>query len=171
MANVIYIAGVPASGKTTICKIVREKLLKEVVQFKQGAVRGVRSADGRLQFLGVFDGTAFEGTDKLSMSVIGDAIAYCNSQPSWSNILVEGDRLFNIRFLRSVGAKLFLIDAEPSTLDARHKQRSDSQGARFLRSRRTKVENFAQKYNVKRYWNNTENDKLRIVNEIISKLK
>lgn len=68
--KVIYIAGVPASGKSTMFKRVRELLFGDATEFKEGKVRGLQSTDGHYIMLGVFDGTTFEGTDKLSMTVI-----------------------------------------------------------------------------------------------------
>lgn len=73
-AKVIFVAGVPACGKTTLFKKIRESLFMDSKEFKQGKVRGIEN--GQYKMLGVFDGSTFEGTDKLSMTVISDAINY-----------------------------------------------------------------------------------------------
>ena len=166
--KVIYIAGVPASGKSALFKRIRESLFAEQRQFSHGALKGIYYREYRM--LGIFDGTTFEGTDKLSMSVINDAIDYIQSL--WCDktryvVFVEGDRLFNERFLRETRATLLLIDANEVILRQRHAQRADTQTETFLKGRRSKIENFAKKFNVKRIWNNTPADQDRIVNYIL----
>lgn len=167
-AKVIYLAGVPASGKSTLFKIIREHLFGEAKEFKYGKCKGIEN--GTFKMLGVFDGTTFEGTDKLSMTVIDDAIEFVKQQmdsEQKSVVFVEGDRLFNIRFLKETKALLLLIDANERILKARHIERGDNQTETFLKSRRSKVENFISKYKAQRIWNNTLQDQERILNFII----
>lgn len=159
-AKVIFVAGVPASGKTTIFRKLREALFDGATEFMYGKVRGIER--GAYQMLGVFDGSTFEGTDRLSMTVIDDAIAYIQALEAESKerkvIFVEGDRLFNYRFLQEARASVILIDAFPEVLMIRHAQRGDTQTEVFLRGRRSKVENFAKKYRIGRVYNNTPED-------------
>lgn len=172
--KVIYIAGVPASGKSTLFKHVREHLFNGAVEFRKGKVRGIKNADERYIMLGVFDGSTFEGTDKLSMTVIDDAIAYIKELSALSSrhvVFVEGDRLFNYRFLSETKATLFLLDANDDVLKERHKMRGDAQTSTFLKSRRSKVENFVAKYGVKRIWNNTVEDSDKILSIILNTSK
>lgn len=172
--KVIYIAGVPASGKSTMFKRVRELLFGDATEFKEGKVRGLQSTDGHYIMLGVFDGTTFEGTDKLSMTVIDDAIAYAKKLSGSREryvIFVEGDRLFNYRFLSETRALLLLLDANEIVLKNRHIARGDTQTDTFLRSRRSKVENFISKYKAQRIWNNTLHDQERILNFVIKVAK
>ena len=166
--KVIFVAGVPATGKTTLFKRIREALFDNYTEFKDGKVRGIEN--GQYKMLGVFDGSTFEGTDRLSMTVIGDAIDYIKrleQQPGRKVVFVEGDRLFNFRFLQETMASLILLDAAPDVLAQRHKERGDNQTETFLQSRRTKVENFATKYRIGRAYNNTPEDAERIFNYII----
>lgn len=172
--KVIYIAGVPASGKSTMFKRVREQLFGDATEFKEGKVRGLQTTDGHYIMLGVFDGTTFEGTDKLSMTVIDDAIAYVKKLSASREryvIFVEGDRLFNYRFLSETRALLLLLDANEIVLKNRHIARGDMQTDTFLRSRRSKVENFISKYKAQRIWNNTLQDQEHILNFIIKVAK
>lgn len=168
-AKVIFVAGVPASGKTTIFRKLREALFDDATEFMYGKARGIER--GAYQMLGVFDGSTFEGTDRLSMTVIDDAIAYIQALEAESKqrkvIFVEGDRLFNYRFLQAVRASVILIDASPEVLMIRHAQRGDTQTEVFLRGRRSKVENFAKKYRIGRVYNNTPEDSERITKCII----
>lgn len=169
----IYIAGVPASGKTTIFRKLREALFDGATEFMHGKVRGIER--GAYQMLGVFDGSTFEGTDRLSMTVIDDAIAYIQALEAESKerkvIFVEGDRLFNYRFLQATRASVILIDASPEVLMIRHAQRGDTQTEVFLRGRRSKVENFAKKYRIGRVYNNTPEDAGRITQYLIKTAK
>ena len=169
----IYVAGVPASGKTTIFRKLRQALFDGATEFRYGKVRGIER--GAYQMLGVFDGSTFEGTDRLSMTVIDDAIAYIRALEAESKeckvIFIEGDRLFNYRFLQAVRASVILIDASPEVLMMRHAQRGDAQTEVFLQGRRSKVENFAKKYHIGRVYNNTPEDAERIAQYLIKTAK
>lgn len=171
-AKTIYLAGVPASGKSTLFKMIRKQLFEGAQEFKEGKCRGIEN--GAYKMLGVFDGSTFEGTDKLSMTVIGDAIDYVKKLQEDKDrhvVFVEGDRLFNYRFLSETRARLLLIDASEQVLKARHIERGDTQTDTFLRSRRSKVENFVAKYNVQRIWNNDKRDQQNIFEYIIKTAK
>lgn len=163
--KVIYLAGVPASGKTTIFKRIRERLFTTCTDFKSGLCRGIEN--GQFKMLGMFDGSTFEGTDRLSMAVIDDAIDYIKQLDN-SVVFVEGDRLFNYRFLQAVKASVIIIDAHPDVLHIRHAQRGDEQSETFLKGRRSKIENFAKKYKLKRLYNNTNSDSEKITDFIIN---
>lgn len=131
---------------------------------------GIKSINQPYIMLGVFDGSTFEGTDKLSMTVINDAIKFVQelqAQEKACVVFVEGDRLFNIRFLSTTTATLFLIDADECVLRKRHILRRDKQSSTFLRSRRSKVENFVKRYKISRIMNNTLDDQDKIVSQII----
>ena len=163
-AKVIYLAGVPAAGKSTIFRAVREALFTPAArEFQYGTLRGIE--DGPFRMLGVFDGTITEGTDRLSNAVIDDAIRYVAEQdrgPEPVVVFAEGDRLFCESFLRAANATLIVIDAEQNTLRQRHLSRGDSQRGEFLRSRRSKVENFCKRNGIKKYMNNTQADADRL---------
>lgn len=167
-AKVIYVAGVPAAGKTTIMKRVREALFAGAEQFGQGACKGIRCGD--LYMIGVFDGSTFEGTDRLSMTAIDDVLAFIEGLQG-GTVLVEGDRLFNERFLRTTRATVVLIDADKAIIKQRHSTR-DQQSETFLKGRRTKIENFKKRHpKVRTFWNNTLTDSQRIAKMIIQATK
>ena len=170
--KVIYLAGVPACGKTTMFKRIRMELFEGVAkEFKHGLCRGIESNNGAFSMLGVFDGSTFEGTDRLSMAVINDAMDYVSKlrdDTAKHVVFVEGDRLFNHRFVSGTGAELIIMDANEEVLNARHRMRGNTQNERFLRSRRSKVENFIKAHGCIRVYNNNDTDAYRIFNYIIS---
>lgn len=170
--QVFYIAGVPASGKSAIFRELRTRLFGDATTFQHKTLRGIVSSCGHFIMLGVFDGSITEGTDKLSYSVIDDAIDYVKKQDAKgqkSVIFAEGDRLFNHRFLATVSASLLLIDADEEVLQQRHIMRGDSQTVAFLKRCRTKVENFAKRFGIRMMPNNTKNDQRKIVEFLIKK--
>lgn len=149
-------------------RAVRGRLAERAEEFKSGSLRGIRS--GQIWAYGVFDNSIFEGTDKLSMCVINDAIEHVRAlqqSPQRHVLLIEGDRLFCDRFLRASAASVIVIDASETELRNRHKLRKDRQTEARLRACRTKVENFCRRHKVIRVFNNTRGDFTRIVDQIV----
>ena len=83
------------------------------------------------------------------MSVQPDFMAFINKYND-SNILYEGDRLFNIKSLDEANKthELIVYIVETYDTEDRHKKRNDSQSEKFIKSRITKVNN------IKTYLNN-----------------
>lgn len=162
MLKTIYLAGVPATGKSTIMREVRKRVLPTETPFKHGCLHGVQC--GSVYAYGVFDGSLSEGTDRLSMCVINDAIAHVRKLQAEIGkcvLLVEGDRLFCERFLRVSKATVIIIDAAEPVLQMRHRLRHDRQTQTRLKACRTKIENFCQRHKVIRVFNNAPADKSR----------
>lgn len=170
--RVIFIAGVPASGKTTLLKHIRKRAFEGFEVFSHGTCKGISA--GNAYMLGVFDESTFEGTDRLSMSCIGDTLDFISSLQTAkekSVVILEGDRLFNSRFIESARAEVYIIEADPATIAARHATRGDAQNSTFLKSRRTKVENMIKKYNLRRLKNTTEQDMENLVSAFVRIIK
>lgn len=147
--KVIFLAGVPCSGKTTIFKRIRGKLFQDYTEIKHKSLRLIKSGAGNYYMFGVFDGSTFEGTDRLSMCVINDALDFIKNLEKNGDknvVFIEGDRLFNNRFLTETQAELYVTSVVPEIIAMRHKQRNDNQTERFLRSRQTKLYNILNKY-------------------------
>lgn len=140
--KVIVIAGEPATGKTTLVqKTFNPQGLPKT--FKFGRLRG--HTDGRIFVGGVYDGSLFQGTDKLSMAVQPDAVDFVRNQPE-GVLVMEGDRVANPKFLSALdGLKcechLVFLRAPDTLLHERHQSRGDKQNPRWLKSRATKNEN------------------------------
>jgi broad-specificity NMP kinase len=150
------IGGVPGSGKSTL---VRELVYKYDCThlFKYGTLEGHKriSPNDVIVFGKYAMNDLFPGTDRLSMAVINDALAYmkylhsgmCNRTEN-VHVIFEGDRLFVDRFLdeSSADEKIFMVlqtdpDVLKSRMEKRIQLRGKAQPEQFLRSRRTKIRN------------------------------
>lgn len=153
MNNVILICGEPGSGKTTLMWniIEQRKEWDNVEPIKLLNAMYNKAAD--LYILGKYEkGEVFAGTDRLSMAVQPVAVEFI--QNSNADFLIEGDRLFNRKFIDAVmkmpGKKLSIVhlDVDQNTLKARYKERGTNQNEEFLRSRATKVSNITNAFDL-----------------------
>lgn len=167
MLKLIYLAGEPGVGKSWIFKRIRERLFPQYEEFKERTCRGIKTPDGKYQMIGVFDGSTFEGTDRLSMSAITDVLPYLkrleeDDQPHV--VYVEGARLLCERFLKETDASLVTVHAAPELIEARHKLRGDSQPEKFLQGQRTKITNIEKKFpGHAAMWLNEDKDSATVV--------
>jgi hypothetical protein len=153
---VIALGGEPASGKTTLLKRIR-KNFPNLTQFKSGLVRGEYCPINRVYFVGVFDDTMFEGTDKLSLSVQPAFLEFVRNTPN-AKIVYEGDRLFNASVFEQVKSVIYILELSPSIHKARHEQRGHAQNETFLKGRKTKIENTKNLFNHTILHNDYEKD-------------
>ena len=143
----LAIGGEPATGKTTLMKSVFAEF-DQPQTLRFGLVTGHYEEKYNLALMGTYGSysaspNAFEGTDRLSMAVNSDFLAYANMQKR--NILFEGDRLFSLKNLRSLRDKYHLrtvvLQQDDNTLHQRHIDRGDTQSDKFLKGRKTKIAN------------------------------
>jgi len=161
--RVIALGGEPATGKTTIMKKVKSHY--EVKPFKYGKVRGECNVEQGIYFIGVFDGSTFEGTDRLSMAVQPDFIKFLNYL-NGGLVIFEGDRLFNQSlFDLNYDFTRIVLKATEETLEQRHKHRQDNQSSTFKKSKRTKINNILER-NECVVFNHNEGDTEKIINFI-----
>jgi dephospho-CoA kinase len=170
MANIIIaIGGEPASGKTTLMKRILKEFLP-LKKFKFGLVRGLYCEKRKLYFIGIYDGSVFSGTDKLSMAV----------QPVFLTLLdkikngvfvFEGDRLFNQSLFDKKQCKIFVIEANKQILKLRHEQRADNQTEKFKKAKKTKIKNIKQNNEVTILLNNTKEESENCFTTIIQNIK
>ncbi len=153
---VIALGGEPASGKTTLLKRIR-KNFPPLVDFKEGLVRGGYCPINKVYFVGVFDDTMFEGTDKLSLSVQPSFIDFVRNTQN-AKIVFEGDRLFNASVFEQLKSVIFILDIDKDIHAQRHAQRGHEQNETFLKGRKTKIENIKSTFSHKILNNNTEQD-------------
>lgn len=165
-------AGEPATGKSTLIKSLVNRVGGIRSSFKYGKLRGHILNDGAW-LLGVYPfGETFGGTDRLSMTVITDAIPFLGTMKETDRVLLEGDRLFNKPFLDAItkqcNAHLFLLRANAEELALRHIAREDKQSESWLRSRRTKCANLERAYPFKVLRNETEQELARNTELLLS---
>jgi hypothetical protein len=145
--KIIAMGGEPATGKTTLMF----ELIKMADDWKvvkpEKLLDAMWSEKLRTYILGKYekDGNTFQGTDRLSMAVQPDAVKFLKSAKD-VNVIFEGDRLFNSKFIDSIGDvtedyKVLILKAKDSILDQRHIDRKDDQDDKFKNSRKTKISN------------------------------
>jgi hypothetical protein len=130
----ILLIGMCGSGKTW----VMEQLIQYyVLSHKRKAGKIYYHTDNRIVVLGKYDGSMYQGSDKLSMSVMTDVDAFL----SWNKtniVIAEGDRFTNGKFIGK--ANPIVIKITDDGVVGRLK-RNSSQSERHLKSMYTRVNN------------------------------
>ena len=180
---IIAIGGEPATGKSTLMKQWMKPYKREDLKLTD-LLYGMWCKDINTIVLGkdyFNEAHMFCGTDRLSMAVQPKAIEWFKDSyaPSGVNIVFEGDRLFSGSFLTEMltqghDMSIIYMKADPSTLDERHVSRADNQDEKFLKSRRTKINNILSNFDIMPYIeefnNNDSEDQLVLINHILEKL-
>tara|TARA_R110000744_G_C19362840_1_gene561575 strand:+ start:2453 stop:2935 length:483 start_codon:yes stop_codon:yes gene_type:complete len=140
----ILLIGACGSGKTWVMKqIIQAYNLKTPA--KIGMIKFV--TDKRLSVLGVYDGSVFEGSDKLSMAVMRDCESWEKVRQKHNMIGVcEGDRFTNKTFIET--CKPYIIKIIDDGSDGRELRQS-SQSERHLKAIQTRVGNIKADEEVK----------------------
>jgi len=148
MKKIIALGGEPATGKTTLMwRIIDSAADWQKIEPKK-TLSVIRSESLDLTILGKYDRSEqFAGTDRLSMSVQPAATEFIKE--ATGNILFEGDRLFNRKFIDAIiscncSFSLIYIEASRDELQSRHVDRKDTQTETFLKSRQTKYSNIVR---------------------------
>ena len=142
MTRVIYVIGIPGSGKTTMVERALDRIpLTGHTEFDPFGYTDY----GWLIHLGR-RGTVFGGTDGLSMSVQPRAIEWIKTV-TCDVVIGEGDRLANAGFLDACpNLTLVYLDTPLTLARERSDQRAartgrDTQSSKWWRGRVTKVDN------------------------------
>ena len=157
--RIVGMGGEPAVGKTSIFKRLREHFAGVSREFKFGLVRGLADEGMTTIIAGVYDGSTWEGCDKLSMAV----------QPDFEKMLVklrdkactvyfEGDRLFNPSLCTRFPVRGVVIKANEATLAVRHASRNDNQPESFLKAKRTKLSRIVEQFKFPTMGNDTQTE-------------
>lgn len=138
--NLLYLIGVPGSGKTTL---MRELVLGRPRRVIQKPFAHTVYEGGLVQ-LGRDRGT-HGGTDALSMSVQPLVVAALETA-LWPRVIAEGDRLANMTFFEAVMAAGYdltvaMLEVPGEVASARREGRGTNQDERWLRGRESKVTN------------------------------
>ena len=102
--KIIALGGEPATGKTTLMFELIKKTDDWQIVKPEKLLDAMYSDKLKTYILGKYekDGNTFQGTDRLSMAVQPDAVKFLKSAKD-VNIIFEGDRLFNSKFIDSIG--------------------------------------------------------------------
>jgi hypothetical protein len=163
MVNKVLLIGVQGTGKTWVMKSIIE-------QFKCERRQKIRSlyfhksdnADDKKQIIvaGMYDGTTFEGTDRLSLGVMQDYPAFLShTQPYF--VLLEGDRFTNFTVLDK-HQRPFVIKIDNDGKEGRAK-RGVKQSETALKRIKTRIDNITPDVSVK-----DSNEALELITTLIN---
>lgn len=178
MVKVIAMGGEPATGKTTLMfKLISMADDWQTVK-PQKLLDAMYSKKLNLYILGKYenDGNVFQGTDRLSMAVQPDAVAFFESLNE-GNVIFEGDRIFNGKMLDRLSElfpndfKVVILTASHDTKEQRHVDRKDDQDDKFKNSRATKISNIMGSLTLMDYIETMVNENLDDQAKIINYIK
>lgn len=152
--HVVIVMGEPGTGKTTLVRKFMERWGTWKQMFTEWKLVPFH-AFGRYVVLGKYEeGEVFAGTDRMSMAVQPEAVAFLKecSARGVIGVLFEGDRLTNLSFiehcLENYDTQIFYLDVDPKTRASRYAERGSNQDEKFLKGRETKYANILTNFNV-----------------------
>ena len=164
MKKVIAVGGQPGTGKTTLFRKFMENYTWETVEPKK-LVPALYCKELDLYILGKYEqGETFAGTDRMSMAVQPMAIEFIKE--TTSNVLFEGDRIFNQSFLEfcmeepSTELVIVYLSVPDSLLSQRYIDRGSDQSEIFLKGRATKYSNILSNFDLMSYITEFKNTNL-----------
>jgi hypothetical protein len=178
MVKVIAMGGEPATGKTTLMfKLISMADDWQMVK-PQKLLDAMYSEKLNLYILGKYEtgDNVFQGTDRLSMAVQPDAVAFFESLEN-KNVIFEGDRLFNGKMLDRLSElfpndfKVLILTASHNTKEQRHVDRKDDQDDKFKNSRATKISNIMGSLTLMDYIETMVNENLDDQSKIIDVIR
>jgi hypothetical protein len=179
----IFIIGIPGTGKTTIVRKLIAYLKIVAVDHKicAGWVPNQRfelCTSKVWRILGVFNDaptTYAEGTDKMSMGVQPHFTAWIEHR---GNLVIEGDRLANVKTLKVLKSNgyeiiVYALSTDAQTLALRYAKRGSQQNCKFIKGRITKIANLvrycdANRITVHQVINKTSKDGYFILQKLIA---
>ena len=105
----ILLTGACGSGKTWVFKNIIDLL--KTKSAKSGLIRFRIDEVKNIAIMGVYDGTTFEGSDRLSMAIMKDInILYLLKKQKNITLLAEGDRFTNSTFIEKLQPIIIKIE-------------------------------------------------------------
>jgi len=173
--KLVAVGGSPGTGKTTLFRKFMEGKSWEKVEPKK-MLPAMYCKELDLFVLGKYeDGETFAGTDRLSMAV--QPIAQEFVSECQSNILFEGDRIFNQSFLEfamglpNTDLQVVFLKAPKTVLEARYKDRGSDQSEQFLKGRETKYSNLLSNFDLMPYITEFDNTNLEEQGKVLAFLE
>lgn len=174
MRKIVAVGGNPGSGKSSLFKSFMKN--KEFTDYKDKLVSAHYNKANDLYILGRYDeGEIFSGTDRLSMAVQPQLQAWLIANSS--NVLFEGDRVFNSSFLEfssklpNTKLEIIYLNVNQTMLKERYKERNSNQSEKFLQGRETKYNNILSNFDLKEHITEFENKNLEDQSKIIRYLE
>jgi hypothetical protein len=134
---IILITGICGTGKTWVMNQLKEALeISSVYTYGTGLYSYLKK-DGVI-LVGKYDGSVFEGSDKLSMAVMTSNDKIKPVFAAAKTVVCEGDRFSNGTFIKEFSPFIIRILGDGS---AGRIKRGSSQTERHLKSITTRVEN------------------------------
>ncbi len=130
---IVLIIGECGVGKTWVMK----QMLKDTKRYKLGLLRFHENENTII--IGKYDGSTFEGSDKLSMAVMKDLnkiLLYIKHKNKLA--IFEGDRFMNKNFIQKAKPYIIKINGDG---EAGRIKRGSNQTERQLKTIRTRVSN------------------------------
>lgn len=181
-ANILAVAGEPATGKSFIIRQILDKA-KDWEPSRFGKVLDYTYSKAlNLYVLGVYKkGEKFPGTDRLSRNVYDDAKAFIKTMAKKPvNVVFEGERLLTREILdlaltQETNLAILRFRVSEDLKKQRHLLRKDNQKDKTIKAMMTKVENICQS---EKFWDcieevrneNAEDNKriLKMINWFLS---
>ena len=175
MRKIIAVGGQPGTGKTTLFRAFMEGHNWEKVEPKK-MLPALYCKELDLYILGKYeDGETFAGTDRLSMAVQPVATEFVKE--TTSNVLFEGDRIFNQSFLemamglKDVELQVVYLKVPEDMLKQRYADRGSDQSETFLKGRATKYSNLLSNFELMSYITEFANTNLEEQAKVLAFLK
>jgi broad-specificity NMP kinase len=172
MRKIVAVGGQPGTGKTTLFRKFMEGKKWENVEPAK-LVSAMYNEEMDLYILGKYqEGETFAGTDRLSMAVQPNLQEWLKT--TTSNILFEGDRVFNQSFLEFAMAlpetdlQIVYLKAPKTILEQRYKDRGSDQSEQFLRGRETKYSNLLSNFELMSYITEFANTNLEEQSKVLA---
>lgn len=143
--DVKLVCGVPGVGKTTAFHNLITKALKSKGKlYKVGLILFHMYPDLDLVILGHYNGSTFQGTDRMSMAASRDFEKFFRTIKPGMKVFGEGDRLNNSNFINWAmwygELEMICCETDRDTLKKRREKRNTNQDPSFLKRVQTKVE-------------------------------
>jgi len=173
--KLIAVGGQPGTGKTTLFRKFMEG--KNWIECEPAKlITAMYNEELDLYILGKYqEGETFAGTDRLSMAV--QPIATEFFKETASNILFEGDRIFNQSFLEfamglsQTDLQIVMLTAPKTVLEQRYKDRGSDQSDQFLKGRETKYSKIQSNFELMPYITEFANTNLEEQEKVLSFLE
>lgn len=158
METILLIGGC-GSGKTWVMKQILETLNTKAA--KISLFRFNIDEQKKIAILGVYDGSTFEGSDKLSMGIMKDVNLMRKLQLAKQiTIICEGDRFTNQTFIKAFNPIIIKIK---DTGEKGRKLRKSTQSERQIKSIQTRVNNIEEHHIVE-----DSNKALELIKKILN---